>query len=260
MITYKIKYKGYILSLYLPEKKSGKTVLLLPGLPTSSNIDKIVQCFLDSGCPVFYPQLAGSFDSEGKFDGFNHISEIKNLMKMVTMENFKELYFCKDIKIGKSKEIILAGMSYSGLIALLGETKEVSKILLLSPVLLYNQADISKIVDFNFKTQMQSLLGLLSRAFSFSYRLTSLKMMRKFLYGQDNILRFSSVLNKLKNIKKPVLIIHGKNDSSVPHKIDECLVEKANNKFISLYVGDFGHSNSSYTKEALEKIKDFIKK
>ncbi len=149
-------------------------------------------------------------------------------------------------------------MSYSGLIALLGETKEVSKILLLSPVLLFNQTDISKIVNFNFKTQMQSLLGLLSRAFSFSYRLTSLQVMRKFLYGQDKILRFDSVLNKIKNIKKPVLIVHGRDDSSVPYKIDECLIERANNEFVDLYIGDFGHSNSSYSREALEKIKDFI--
>lgn len=258
MITYKIKYKGYISSLYLPEKKSGKTVLLLPGLPTSSNIDKLVQCFLDVGCCVFYPQLAGSFDSSGKFDGFNHILEVKNIVKMAHQRSFKELYFCKSIDVGKNNEVILVGMSYSGLIALLGDTKEVSKILLLSPVLLYNQKDISKIINFDFKSQMKSLLGLLSRAFSFSYRLTSQKLMQKFLFGEDKILRFDSVLEKLKNLKKPTLVVHGRNDSSVPYQIDEYLVKKSNNKAIDLYIGDFGHSNGSYTKEVLDKIKDFV--
>lgn len=258
MITYKIKYKGYISSLYLPEKKSGKTVLLLPGLPTSSNVDKLVQSFLDVGCCVFYPQLAGSFDSSGKFDGFNHISEVKNMVKMVQQGSFKELYFGKNIEAGKGNEVILVGMSYSGVIALLGETKEISKVLLLSPILLYNQKDISKIINFDFKSQMKSLLGLLSRAFSFSYRLTSQKLMQKFLYGEDKILRLDSVLEKLKNIKKPVFVIHGRNDSSVPYQIDEYLVKESSNKIIDLYVGGFGHSNSSYTKEALDKIKDFV--
>ncbi len=258
MITYKIKYRGYISSLYIPEKKSGKTVFLLPGLPTSSNIDKLVQCFLDAGCCVFYPQLAGSFDSGGNFDGFNHILEVKNILKMAQQKSFKELYFCKNINIGKNSEVILVGMSYSGLIALLGETKEVSKILLLSPVLLYNQKDISKIIDFDFKNQMGSLLGLLSRAFSFSYRLTSQKLMRKFLYGEDKILRFDSVLQKMRDIKKPTLIVHGRNDYSVPYQIDEYLVKKSDNKLIDLYIGDFGHSSSSYTKEALDKISSFI--
>ena len=117
MITYKIKYKGYISSLYIPEKKSGKAVLLLPGLPSSSNIDKLVQCFLDSGCYVFYPQLAGSFDSRGDFNGFKHISEIKNMVKMVQAGRFKELYFNKTLEVSNINEIIIAGMSNSGIIA-----------------------------------------------------------------------------------------------------------------------------------------------
>ncbi len=258
MVAYKIKYKGFISSLYIPEKSSGKTVLLLPGLPISSNIDKLVQCFLDEGCSVFYPQLSGSFDSTGEFDGFKHIEDIKDLIKMVKQGDYKELYFGETIEVNKDNEIILAGMSYSGVIALLGETKEVSKVLLLSPVLLYNQKDISKIVDFEFKSQMKSLVSLLARAFAQTYRISSPEIIKKFLYGEDEQLRMKTVLEKLEKIQKPVLTIHGKNDVSVPYQIAEFLSKESKNEKVDYHIGEFGHSNSSYTDEAIGKIKRFL--
>lgn len=63
MITYKVKYKKYIANLYVPEQKSGRVVLLLPGLPMSTNINNILKPFLDAGAVVFYPNLSGSYDS-----------------------------------------------------------------------------------------------------------------------------------------------------------------------------------------------------
>lgn len=44
MIPYKIKYKDFICTLYIPEnpvKRIAKTIILLPGLPASSDISKI---------------------------------------------------------------------------------------------------------------------------------------------------------------------------------------------------------------------------
>lgn len=168
MITYKVKKDQFIINFYLPKKLSGKVVLLLPGLPTSSNIDKLLTSFSNAGCVVFYPYLAGSFDSRGDFNGHKHIADLKKLLSIAHESSFTEIYFNKEINIGKVKEVILCGMSYGAFISLMGDNKSADKIILLSPALLFNQKDIATITkSFHFSEQMKRLLNLLKKAFPF---------------------------------------------------------------------------------------------
>ena len=65
--------------------------------------------------------------------------------------------------------------------------------------------------------------------------------------------------SKIKNIKIPILIMHGKMDNIVPQKMGKELFEKANDPKFSYFPDDDNHM-MEYNEQLLNKIKTFIEK
>ena len=65
--------------------------------------------------------------------------------------------------------------------------------------------------------------------------------------------------SKIKNIKIPILIMHGKMDNIVPQKMGKELFEKANDPKLSYFPDDDNHM-MEYNEQLLNKIKTFIEK
>lgn len=260
MIIYKIKWKSYRADLYLPEKSKNKIVILVPGLPKSSNVDKIIKEFISSGCLVLYPNFSGTFDSGGTFDPLQSIKDVQEFIECARQSQLTELYFDKKIELGSDKEIILVGMSFGAIISLLACNNKVDKLILLSPALLFNQDEINKIINFYFKSQMDHLISFLKKAFPYTYRVRSLNSLKQFLHGKMSILHKKNIEDLLNKLKTKTLILHGKLDSSVPWQISNELKKSTNNSFIEWRFFKIGHSTSSYNRSSLNKISDFIKK
>lgn len=261
MIAYKVKRKGYIADLYLPEETGDRMVILIPGLPKSSNVEKLVATFVKSGYCVLYPNFSGSYDSNGSFSGEQCINDVKEFIKWSQQRRVKEIYFGNTIDLGqKKKNIILAGMSFGALPSLLSESKKIKKLLLLSPALIYRQSDINKIRAFDFSSQMTFLVNLLRRAYPHTYRVKSYVSLKKYLHGSDEKLSISGILHQLSMIRIPTLVIHGRKDSSVPWQISDYLRENIKNQNVDWFFSEVGHSNSSYNTETLKRIKAFLGK
>lgn len=258
MITYKVKYKKYIINLYVPERKSGRVVLLLPGLPMSTNINNILKPFLEAGVVVFYPYLSGSYDSGGTFSAKQSIDDVAALYPLTQMATVTELYFGKQIELGTAHEVVLVGMSYGAAIALLGHKNLYQKIILLSPALLFNQTDIGGESGGNFHEQMKSLLHLLKKAHPFTYRTGFSSNLEKFLMGYKSDVRRQSIIEALNKISCPSLVLHGKSDTSVPFEITRSLEGEIKNGNISWNYIESAHSTSSYDDESLALIRKFI--
>lgn len=258
MITYKVKYKQYIVNLYMPDQKSGRVVLLLPGLPMSTNISNILKRFLDAGAVVFYPYFSGSYDSGGSFSATQSIQDVATLYPLTQMATVNELYFGKQIELGTPKKVILVGMSYGAAVSLLGHQNLYQKIILLSPALLFNPTDIGAAAGKVFHEQMKSLLRLLKKAYPFTYRIGLSHNLEKFLLGQSDIIQRQSVIKALGGISCPTLILHGENDTSVTIAVIRSLEEKTTNKNISWRYIESAHSTSSYGNEGLALIRRFI--
>lgn len=259
MIVYKIKRKSYIADLYVPEQAIRNVVVLIPGLPKSSNAEKIIKTLLSSGSAILYPNYSGTYDSAGKFDGFQCINDVREFIEWAHQTEVTELYFEKKIGLNSNKDVIVVGMSFGAVISLLSCNIRVNKLILLSPALLFNQSEISETIEFDFKSQMDSLISLLKRAFPFTYRIRSFVSLRKFLYGQTEILYRESIKNMLNNLKIKTLVVHGKLDSSVPWQISKELRKSTNNKLIEWKFLRIGHGTSSYNKRSLDIISNFIK-
>jgi pimeloyl-ACP methyl ester carboxylesterase len=258
MITYKVKYKRYIVNLYVPEQRSGQVVLLLPGLPMSTNINNILKPFLDAGAVVFYPYFSGSYDSGGTFSAEQSVRDVAALYELTQLSKVTELYFGKEVELGVPKKVVLVGMSYGAVIALLGHKNLYQKIILLSPALLFNPVDIGGEAGVSFHEQMKSLLHLLKSAHPFTYRTGFAVKMKQFLLGRGHQIQYRSILDSLNEIQCPSLILHGEHDTSVPVQVTRFLEQETSNRNITWHYIDSGHSTSSYNDESLARIRNFI--
>jgi len=258
MIVYKTKWKNYIADLYIPEQKTGRLVILLPGLPRSSSVEKIVQNFLKSGCIVLYPNFSGSFDSGGIFSGSQCVKDVADFIEWARQESITELYFQKRIYLGRKNKIILAGMSFGAFPALYGHANNIDGLILFSPAIVFNQNDINVITSSDFKGQMDSLISLLKRAFPHTYRIKSYGKMNNFLHGKEDYQSIEGVKQTIENIQIPTLVVHGKSDSSIPWVISDALKKKVKNPLVTWVFPTVGHSTSSYTVNVLKLISKFI--
>ena len=259
MITYKVKYKHYIANLYIPDKKSGKVVLLLPGLPPSGNTSNLLNILLSTGAVVYAPSFSGTLDSGGTFSAKNSIKDVAELYNLAKKIKVKELYYGKEINIGKVKEVILVGMSFGSIIALLGHKNKFQKMILLSSALLFNPKDFpAKELGRSFSLQMRSLLSLLKNAFPYSCRISKSSDLEDFLMGRSPLSQRKAVIDRLNNIKCKTLILHGKNDTSVSYEIIKSLQKEVRNSNIIWKYTDSFHSINSYKKKEFKLISDFI--
>jgi hypothetical protein len=259
MIVYKVKWKSYIADLYIPENASGNVSVIVPGLPKSTNVEKIVRAVLLTGSAILYPNYSGTFDSGGIFDGLQSIKDVQEFIEWAQQPEVTEIYFNKNIKLNTNGQVFLIGMSFGAITSLLACNIKVDKLILLSPALLFNQEEIREIVDFDFKNQMSSLVSLLKNAFPFTYRIKSYDSLQKFLYGKIDILNRKNIENTLGRLQQKTLVIHGKLDKSVPIQISYELKKNTNNKLVEWKFFMVGHSTSSYKKRALDALSYFIK-
>lgn len=261
MITYKIKYKNYISNLYIPEKKSGQVAVLLPGLPASNNINKLIDYLMVKGVVVYYPNFSGSFDSGGNFSANNAVKDVAFFHQMAMKSKVKELYFGKEIEIGKIREVILIGMSFGSAIALCGHKNRYDKVALLSSAFLYHPDDFpNKEMGQAFRTQMISLLRLLKNAFPYSYRIGKDSDLRDFLLGKSPVSKKINMISALRKIVCPTLVLHGGNDTSVPIEAIQFLQEEVKNSKITWQYTDSGHNTSSLDKTSLDAFSVLIDK
>ncbi len=259
MITYKVRHKHYISNLYLPEKKSGKVVLLLSGLPPSNNINNILNIFLNTGAIVYAPSFSGMLDSEGLFSVKNAIKDVNEFYNLATKTKIRELYYGKNIEIGKVKEIILVGMSFGSIIALLGHKNKFNKMILLSSAFLFNPKDFpTKKMGKDFNFQMKRLLYLLKNAFPYSCRMDKNSDVEDFLMGKSYLSQKKTVIDKLNNLECKTLILHGKNDTSVPFEIIKSIQKEVNNYDVVWEYTESSHSTNSYKNKEIEIITNFV--
>ncbi len=260
MLAYRINYKKTVAEIYVPEKHNDITVIHLPGLPGLVTKNEITFALVRAGCVVFHPQYSGSFDSAGSFSPKQCLQDVKKFIVMAREKSFSEEYFHKKLTI-KTKKIVLLGSSYGSSIAALSvRLSGISGIVLLSPVLTYNQALITKEVSkFDFHAQMMELINLLQRTFPYTYRIKNKNLLIQFLLGEE--LEFDPIRALEKNLNVPLLLIHGKQDLSIPYQLSKRLLKRflSDKSYVALFPLKVGHSTSSYGKVEQKKIVDFIR-
>jgi len=253
MINYRIKYKNTISELYYPKESKEIAVIFLPGLPSFLGKNNITKKLTEAGCIVYQPYYSGTYDSSGYFTPSQCIKDVDQFIKMANKNKQKELYFNKILRT-EAKKIILIGTSFGSSIVAINQNKKVSKKILISPVLTYNQTLIGEIVkNLSFKDQMKGLLRLITKGYPLIYRMNNIKEWREFLFGKNDKFNPIKFLQSNK-ISEKITIIQGINDSSVPEELNKILLRKFNIHAKFVVDKTAGHSISSYSEKIISMI------
>lgn len=259
MLAYRIKFKGIVSEAYIPEKHNGITIIFLPGLPSYLSKNDLTFAVANSRCAVFHPHYSGSFDSAGNFSPEQCLKDVKTFIQMARQGELQELYFDKKFKLN-TKTIVLLGTSFGSSIAALScREPQVGRIVLLSPVVTYDQKLIEKYVSgFDFNNQMSGLIKLIQKTFPYSYRIRDWGKLKDFLFAKNP--ERDPIVFLGKNLAKPLLVVHGLKDTSTPHTLTNKLLSGflRGKDYKAIFPKKVGHSLRTYDKPTIAKIVKFI--
>ena len=142
----------------------------------------------------------------------------------------------------------------------IGRRFKVDRLILISPIFVYNQRDITRLdKNYNFKEQVTALYNLITKAFKYTYRIDNLSEFKSDLLGLSRTTSTNNIIEHLRRISVPTLVIQGNLDFSLSASITSNILNKVNNGNISLkFIPDTGHSVNDLSRNALRGIKKFI--
>jgi len=243
-------YYGPIFFEFLVHERPADVIIILPGFPSSNNMDEEMKFLHEKGYHVFFPRYKGSYQSKGKFlarspvDGL--IDFVKNLQnsKAISLWDMKEIQF-------KLKRLILLGGSFSGVISCGLSVKYpiFSHLVLIDPVL-----DFSKVNQEGNEEDPVNITQFVKRAYYHLYR-----------YDFDDIAKAIGKYKELSpdyyssKLKIPILVFHDPDDHVV--SINHTIRLSKNIKNLKLIKHSLGHSFDIKLLQAYwEEISSFLNK
>ena len=234
-------------SLHKPDNETGSLIILVHGFTGDRNgpdniFIKLSQGLSEQGFTVLRFDFRGSGESEGDFIDMTIMSEVSDLK---TVLNYAK-------KNGYSK-VGLVGESLGGAVSILGCDERIKSLVLWYPVIF--RKETFRDVDEK-KQELEKTGSILIEGGGRTFRVG-----KSFVEERDTI----DIASKIPNIKCPLLIITGDNDSDVHHNQSERAIELSNEpkKLEIIHGADHcfrGEKTNEWQNEAIELTVDWFKK
>ncbi len=223
-----LKLKGW----FLPGNKSNDTIIVMHGYPTNKADVLPFSMFLLKKFNVFLFDFRSFGESEGRYTTVGY-KEVKDLDAAV-----------KYLKSRKDTDNIGAlGFSLGASVAIMNKNESIKAVVSDSAYSNLNNMVEAMYRNFYF---LKYPFVYMTRAYS------------KIFFGVD--IKNVSPENAIRNIDKPVLIIHGEKDSQIP--VNEAYILHNANKKTELWIADADHGEIyALNKEEYEnKVLEFFEK
>ena len=224
-----LKLKGW----YLPSNKSDNTIIVLHGYPTNKADVLPFSMFLLKEFNVFLFDFRSFGESDGSYTtaGFKEVNDLDGAVKYL-----------------KSREDVgnigALGFSLGGSVAIMNKNNNVKAI----------------VVDSAYSNLNNMIKSMYRNFYFLKYPFVQLtRIYSKIFFGMDP--KDISPAAAIKNIDKPVLIIHGKKDSQIP--VNEAYILNNANKDTKLWIVENADHGATYAlnKEEYEKrVLEFFEK
>ena len=222
-----LKLKGW----FIPSNKSNDTIIVMHGYPTNKADVLPFSMFLLKKFNVFLFDFRSFGESEGRFTTAGY-KEVKDLDAAV-----KYLKSRKD-----TGNIGALGFSLGASVAIMNKNN-----------------NIKAIVSDSAYSNLNNMVEIMYKNFYFAkYPFVYLtRIYGRMFFGID--IKDVSPVDAIKNINKPVLIIHGKKDSQIP--VNEAYILHNANKKTELWIldADHGEGYTLYKEEYEKKVLEFFK-
>ena len=240
--SFKLKYESVtfessdglnLKAWFIPSDKSNNTIIVMHGYPTNKADVLPFSMFLLKKFNVFLFDFRSFGESEGSYTtvGFKEVNDLDGAVNY--LENRKDV-----------KNIGALGFSLGGSVALMNKNN-----------------DIKAIVSDSAYSNLNNMIESMYKNFYFlKYPFVQLtRIYGKMFFNVD--LKDVSPATAIKNINKPVLIIHGKKDSQIP--VNEANVLHNANKKTELWVVDNADHGATYALNKVEyekRVLEFFEK
>lgn len=224
-----LKLKGW----FIPNNKNNNTIIVMHGYPTNKADVLPFSMFLLKKFNVFLFDFRSFGESQGSYTtaGFKEVKDLDAAVKY--LKNRKDV-----------KNIGALGFSLGGSVAIMNENNDVKAIV----------ADSAYSNLNNMLEAMYRNFYFLKHPFVYMTRIYS-----KIFFGMDP--KDISPATAIKNIDKPVLIIHGNKDSQIP--VNEAQLLYNANKKNELWIvenADHGETYALNKKEYEKRVLEFFEK
>ncbi|MBU90295.1 hypothetical protein CMO94_02035 [Candidatus Woesearchaeota archaeon] len=240
--SFKLKYESVtfessdglnLKAWFIPSDKSNNTIIVMHGYPTNKADVLPFSMFLLKKFNVFLFDFRSFGESEGSYTtvGFKEVNDLDGAVNY--LENRKDV-----------KNIGALGFSLGGSVAIMNKNN-----------------DIKAIVSDSAYSNLNNMIESMYKNFYFlKYPFVQLtRIYGKMFFNVD--LKDVSPATAIKNINKPVLIIHGKKDSQIP--VNEANVLHNANKKTELWVVDNADHGATYALNKVEyekRVLEFFEK
>ncbi len=224
-----LKLKGW----FLPGNKSNDTIIVMHGYPTNKADVLPFSMFLLKKFNVFLFDFRSFGESEGSYTtaGFKEVKDLDAAVEY--LKNRKDV-----------ENIGALGFSLGGSVAIMSKNN-----------------DVKAIVADSAYSNLNNMIESMYRGFSFlKYPFVQLtRIYGKIFFGVDP--KDVSAETAIKNIDKPVLIIHGNKDSQIP--VNEAIILHNANKKTELWIvenADHGEIYALNKEEYEKRVFEFFEK
>ena len=224
-----LKLKGW----FIPSDKSNDTIIVMHGYPTNKADVLPFSMFLLKKFNVFLFDFRSFWESEGSYTtaGYKEVNDLDAAVKYLKTR--------KDVK-----NIGALGFSLGGSVAIMNKND-----------------NLKAIVAESAYSNLNNMIESMYRNFYFlKYPFVQLtRIYSKIFFGVDP--KDVSPATAIKNINKPVLIIHGKKDSQIP--VNEAYILHNTNKDSKIWIienADHGETYALNKEEYEKRVLDFFEK
>lgn len=253
--------KDIVCEFIPPQKPSGKVIIFCKGMPGLPRYPEMLKFWAKKGYWVFFPRYRGTWESGGEFLKESPEKDILDVIDGIS-KGFIDLWSGKRYTLQASRlAIYIFGGSFGGPAAiLLSRDPRVTKAVAFAPV-----------IDWTAPSDepMDELGAFLPKGFGNSYRFSKknwVRLSRNEFYSPIALIssppRLSrgaegGVVGKID--PKKLLLIHAKDDSTVPYSYTKKFAAQTGAKLITLRTG--GHFGISKSTQPMfyKKIKKFLK-
>jgi len=224
-----LKLKGW----FIPANKSNKTIIVMHGYPTNKADVLPFSMFLLKKFNVFLFDFRSFGESEGRYTtaGFKEVKDLDAAIKYLSTR--------KD-----TKNIGTLGFSLGGAVSLMSKNEKLDAI----------------VVDSAY-SNLDNMIKSMYRNFYFLKHpfVSMTRLYTKMFFGIDP--KDVSPANGIRDINKPVLIIHGKKDRQI--SVNEAYILHKANKDAELWIvenADHGEAHALNEKEYEKRVLGFFEK
>jgi hypothetical protein len=240
--------------LHIPDDVNSPAIIMCHGFTGNMNEDHdlfvhAAKKFCENGFTILRFDFRGSGESEGEFVDVTVSGEVSDFKKAID--------FISEQKIDKNKIAVL-GLSLGSVISILGWDERIKTVVLWSPV-----SDSKKVFTKGFGEETIKEIeekGLFDLQLAQNYwkTKTSFKVGKNFWKEVKKI----KLVNNIKSVKCPLLLIHGNVDEDIDWHDSKELYDTANQPKEMKIIENANHTydNPKHEKEVIQLSLDWFKK